>query len=179
MHLHDLKELVFQILLDITQPDDEEKITAFQSSNIGVSAAVAKNGVNIINNQTQTFIVKKTMPKIIEMLKMIDALEASRATLPIRNIEHKKPEQIENKKLIDITPKVNSDPIEACCAHLFKSRMELKNVQSLMRKKYVEYVYNQFDSAAEAAEAINSSYQNFRSIIDLKGKREKIRKGLK
>lgn len=177
MNLYNLKKMIYELLLDVTQPEnDDESINALQQAKINVSPAMAKNGVNIINNQTQNFIINRTVPKIIEMIKIIDAMEASQMTLPVKNTNIQK--RIEDnpnvKKVIDVSNYKKKDPIESACQHLFQSRMEIKNVTALMKKKYVEYVYEQFDSTQEAAKSINLNYQTFIKILDLKGKRAKL-----
>lgn len=121
------------------EEDNGDKIT--QNLGISMTNAVRKGGViNIIN---QSITIQRIVPKVIEIMRSVDALEYVE---PLE-IEHPKAEILQIEHL--------QDPVEEMCEFYFKEKYTWKEFREATKLRYFDYVRRNTDSNREAARFLN------------------------
>jgi hypothetical protein len=137
----DLKLLLLDVLESAFQGSD---VQATQQMGVSVSNAMKREGMVIIQNQNVE-VYARIMPPIVKAIRLCDAMESSWRH-PIDITIDPQPKQIPSAAA-DADP----DPVDACCAWLFKHRVGWQEMQDRMRARYLDYVTSQFKTKAEAA----------------------------
>ena len=120
-----IRPLVYEVLKAITCDEQEESdLTIKQNMGVALTNTIKKEGVNII--QLQNVRVSNAIPKIIEVLEMLDALEH----IPPVLLEAETVEQI---------PAPSLDPIDILCEFAYKRKMDWKTISNILKIRYCDY----------------------------------------
>ena len=146
----ELKLLLLEILESAFQNGD---VHATQQMGVNMSNAVKREGVVIIQNQNVE-VLARIMPSMVKTLKLCDALEESwRSQVEIAMAPR-------HPLLPPPEDDSDSDPVDACCAWLYKNRIQWQDMQDLMKARYLDYVIGRFKTKTEAARwlGVGSTY---------------------
>jgi fumarylacetoacetate (FAA) hydrolase family protein len=131
----EMRELLLGILEAAFSPGD---VTATQQMGVQMTNSVKKDGVVIIQNQNVE-VYARIMPSMVKAIRLCDSIIEPKYTVDA--IEHA-PIQIEHKPV---------DPIEECCRHMYDEKMDWKEMQELIKVRYLEYVISQHETKTAAA----------------------------
>ena len=143
----DMKELIMEIISTTVQ--EPTNIQATQQMGVSLSNAVKREGVVIIQNQNVE-VISRIVPSLVNMLRMCDSLEKQL---------HHEPVMIQHEPVITQHQLVE-DPVNSCCEWMFENNIKFKDMQEIMKSRYLEYVISQYDTKAKAARklGIGSTY---------------------
>jgi hypothetical protein len=151
----DVKTLLFDVLESAFETGE---VRATQQLGVNMSNAVKRDGVTIIQNQNVE-VYARILPLMVKALKVCDALESRWYGQPTVHPE------IEEDRLLPAPEAAaetdaDPDPIEACCAWLYENRIQWKDMQELMKTRYLAHVIDRCRTKNEAAKrlGVGSTY---------------------
>ncbi len=134
------------------------EVTASQQLGVNMSNAFKRDGVTIIQNQNVE-VYARIMPTMVKALRVCDALES--------DSYHQLAAQADDLKArLRLPPPAehaaytNSDPLEACCSWFFENRINWKDMQELMKARYLAHVLERCPTKGDAARrlGVGSTY---------------------
>jgi hypothetical protein len=149
----DVKTLLFDVLESAFGTGE---VSATQQLGVNMSNAVKRDGVTIIQNQNVE-VYARIMPLMVRALKVCDALESRWDGQPAVHPE------VRDDRLLpapEEAVETDTDPIEACCAWLYENRIQWKDMQDLMKTRYLAHVIDRCRTKSEAARwlGVGSTY---------------------
>lgn len=144
LNVKDLKPIIYNILTSLS--NGNEAVKAAQNMDVQLSAAMKRDGVNIV--QIQNVQLETVIPQLIDALKMIDQLEESTPLIihenPLLENLNNRLTAIECQPTAAITYEpdedVKPDIIDTFIAHVSDIGLDYRDIIDLIRVRMCEYL---------------------------------------